>query len=101
MRLPSSKTPLAPPLLSRKGSPSSVLRASSLTGRLAHRRILTVANGWEYFASAVIALFVVDRLGRRKLMIIGAAVMAISTVFLAAFLSQDDNQGLAVCFWST
>ncbi|QIW94534.1 hypothetical protein AMS68_000052 [Peltaster fructicola] len=50
-------------------------------------RFLTAWLGTEYFLAAVAALFVVDRLGRRRLMIIGAAGMAGSLVIIGACLS--------------
>jgi nitrate/nitrite transporter NarK len=41
--------------------------------------------------SAVVALFVVDRFGRRNLMMFGAAGMACSLVILAGLLSANKS----------
>ncbi|KAI9753060.1 MAG: hypothetical protein M4579_005359 [Chaenotheca gracillima] len=50
-------------------------------------RFLTAWNGTEYFIAAVVALFVVDRLGRRRLMIWGAAGMAGCLLIIGVCLS--------------
>ncbi len=51
-------------------------------------------TGWlgtEYFAAALIALFIVDKLGRRRLMIWGAAGMAGCLAIIGACLSYAEN----------
>lgn len=54
-------------------------------------------TGWlgtEYFISACLALFIVDRVGRRNLMMWGAAGMAISLAIIGGCLSHTtpDNK---------
>ncbi|KAK3651592.1 hypothetical protein LTR56_004321 [Elasticomyces elasticus] len=51
-------------------------------------RFMTAWLGTEYFLAACAALFVVDKLGRRKLMMGGAAGMAISLLVIGVSLSQ-------------
>ncbi|KAL2441530.1 Sugar transporter STL1 [Exophiala dermatitidis] len=46
-------------------------------------RILAACNGTEYFLAALIPIFIIERVGRRKLMLIGAAGMSASMVILA------------------
>jgi len=64
-------------------------------------RLLTACNGTEYFASAVVALFIVDRYGRRKMMMIGAAGTAISALIIGACLSQVTPQYKAPAYAAT
>ncbi|KAL9112284.1 MAG: hypothetical protein Q9227_003402 [Pyrenula ochraceoflavens] len=52
-----------------------------LTGFIS--RILAACNGTEYFLASWIAVFVIERIGRRPLMLFGAAGMSISMVILA------------------
>lgn len=50
-------------------------------------------TGWlgtEYFISACLALFIVDRVGRRNLMMFGAAGMAISLAIIGGSLSSTN-----------
>ncbi|KAL8991956.1 MAG: hypothetical protein Q9169_007500 [Polycauliona sp. 2 TL-2023] len=46
-------------------------------------RILAAANGTEYFAASWIAVFTIEKFGRRQLMLFGAAGMSFSMVMLA------------------
>ncbi|KAI9753346.1 MAG: hypothetical protein M4579_005204 [Chaenotheca gracillima] len=46
-------------------------------------RILAAANGTEYFAASWIAVFTIEKFGRRQLMLFGAAGMSFSMVILA------------------
>ncbi|KAI4130494.1 MAG: hypothetical protein LQ338_001725 [Usnochroma carphineum] len=46
-------------------------------------RILAAANGTEYFLASWIAVFLIEKSGRRKLMLFGAAGMSFSMVMLA------------------
>jgi sugar porter (SP) family MFS transporter len=50
-------------------------------------RLLTCGNGTEYFAASLVALFLIDTLGRRKLMLGTAALMSISMAILAGTVS--------------
>ena len=46
-------------------------------------RILAACNGTEYFLASLIPIFIVEKVGRRPLMLIGAAGMSLSMVVLA------------------
>lgn len=46
-------------------------------------RILAACNGTEYFLASWIAVFIIEKTGRRKLMLFGAAGMSISMALLA------------------
>jgi hypothetical protein len=46
-------------------------------------RILAACNGTEYFLASWIAVFIVEKVGRRKLMIFGAAGQSASMIILA------------------
>ena len=61
-------------------------------------RFMTAWLGTEYFIAACLALFVVDRFGRRNLMIFGAAGLALSLLIIGASLSQatDTNRKPAI-----
>lgn len=50
-------------------------------------RLLAAANGTEYFLAALVALPLVERTGRRKLMMIGAGGMMVSMAILAGTVS--------------
>ncbi|KAI1470034.1 general substrate transporter [Daldinia caldariorum] len=64
-------------------------------------RLLAAINGTEYFLASWPAVFLVERVGRRKLMLFGAAGQAISMAILAGVNSAPDNkaaQGVAIAF---
>lgn len=46
-------------------------------------RLLAAANGTEYFIAALIAIPLIERVGRRKLMLFGAFGMMSSMIILA------------------
>ncbi|MCJ1259265.1 hypothetical protein MMC24_007101 [Lignoscripta atroalba] len=46
-------------------------------------RVLAAANGTEYFMASWIAVFTIERFGRRSLMLFGAAGMSFSMIILA------------------
>ncbi|KIW02625.1 hypothetical protein, variant 2 [Verruconis gallopava] len=46
-------------------------------------RILAACNGTEYFLASWIAVFTIEKIGRRKLMVFGAVGMSLSMVVLA------------------
>ncbi|KAJ5679586.1 hypothetical protein N7462_007830 [Penicillium macrosclerotiorum] len=50
-------------------------------------RILAACNGTEYFLASLIPIFIIEKVGRRPLMLIGAAGMSISMVVLAVTTS--------------
>jgi hypothetical protein len=55
-------------------------------------RILAACNGTEYFLASLIPIFVIDKIGRRTLMLVGAAGMSISMAVLAittSFVGQS------------
>ncbi|KAH7924024.1 general substrate transporter [Leucogyrophana mollusca] len=58
-------------------------------------RIIAAANGTEYFLASIIAIFVIDRVGRRKLMLFGAIGQCL-TMILLAILGSIDNSGAQV-----
>ncbi|CAK3778436.1 general substrate transporter [Lecanosticta acicola] len=64
-------------------------------------RFMTGWLGTEYFLAAVAALFVVDKLGRRFLMIFGAFGMAASLCIIGACLSYATKQNKAPAYAAT
>ncbi|KAI9849863.1 MAG: hypothetical protein M1837_000077 [Sclerophora amabilis] len=46
-------------------------------------RLLAAGNGTEYFAASWIAVFTIEKFGRRSLMLFGAAGMSVSMIMLA------------------
>ncbi|KAF2748354.1 sugar transporter family protein [Sporormia fimetaria CBS 119925] len=54
-------------------------------------RILAAANGTEYFAASWIAVFTIERYGRRSLMIFGAIGQAASMAILAGATSKEST----------
>ena len=53
-------------------------------------RIIAACNGTEYFLASLIAIFIIDKIGRRKLMLFGAAGQCL-TMLLLAILGSIDN----------
>ena len=52
-------------------------------------RLLTACYGTLYLAAAIVALFIVDRFGRRKMMIVGSMGMGTSAlIIVSAFINQ-------------
>ncbi|KAK0102418.1 hypothetical protein ONS95_006038 [Cadophora gregata] len=60
-------------------------------------RILAAANGTEYFLASWIAVYTIERFGRRQLMLFGAAGMSGSMALLAGmnYMSQVNRGGSA------
>jgi len=58
-------------------------------------RILAAANGTEYFAASWIAVFTIEKFGRRQLMLFGAAGQALSMAVLAGSTSRVSS-GLCI-----
>jgi len=54
-------------------------------------RIIAACNGTEYFLTSLIAIFIIDRVGRRKLMLYGAAGMCASMIILAILGSINNS----------
>ncbi|KAI0145022.1 sugar transporter family protein [Pestalotiopsis sp. NC0098] len=59
-------------------------------------RLLAALNGTEYFLASWPAVFLVERVGRRKLMLFGAAGQAATMAILAGVNSQPDNSGCQI-----
>lgn len=54
-------------------------------------RIVAACNGTEFFLASLIAIFIIERVGRRKLMIFGAAGMCGSMILLAILGAVDNT----------
>lgn len=52
-------------------------------------RILAACNGTEYFLASWIAVFMIEKVGRRKLMLFGTAGQSASMVILAVMTKID------------
>ncbi len=52
-------------------------------------RIIAACNGTEYFLASLIAIALIDRVGRRKLMIFGSVGQTLTMVLLAILGSVD------------
>ena len=62
-----------------------------LTGYLPS--LLAACNGIEYFLASLLPIFIVEKVGRRTLMLVGAAGMSISMAVLAIANSFAQNGG--------
>jgi len=56
-------------------------------------RILAACNGTEYFIASWVAVFTIERVGRRPLMLFGAVGMSVSMVVLAISTSFKNTAG--------
>lgn len=54
-------------------------------------RIIAACNGTEYFLASLVAIFLIDRVGRRKLMLFGAIGQCLTMVLLAILGSIDTS----------
>lgn len=54
-------------------------------------RILAACNGTEYFLASLLPIFIVEKVGRRPLMLVGAAGMSGSMIILAITTSMPGN----------
>lgn len=59
-------------------------------------RLLAALNGTEYFIASWPAVFLVERVGRRKLMLFGAAGQAGTMAILAGVGSQENNKACQI-----
>ncbi|KAH7924025.1 general substrate transporter [Leucogyrophana mollusca] len=59
-------------------------------------RIIAAANGTEYFMASFIAVALIDRVGRRKLMLIGTVGQCLTMVLLAILGSIDNSASQVV-----
>lgn len=57
---------------------------------------MAALNGTEYFFASFIAIFTIERFGRRSLMLFGATGQAISMCILAGATSVKHNSGLGI-----
>lgn len=60
-------------------------------------RLIAACNGTEYFIASWVAVFTIERFGRRTLMLFGAAGMSLSMVILAITSSIGNNQANIAC----
>ena len=54
-------------------------------------RIIAACNGTEYFLASLVAIFLIDRVGRRPLMLFGAVGQTVTMVLLAVLGSVDTS----------
>ncbi|RDB22798.1 Sugar transporter STL1 [Hypsizygus marmoreus] len=54
-------------------------------------RIIAACNATEYFLASLVAIFIIDRIGRRKLMLFGASGQCITMVLLAVLGSINNS----------
>ncbi|THH12256.1 hypothetical protein EW145_g156 [Phellinidium pouzarii] len=54
-------------------------------------RIIAACNGTEYFAASLIAIFIIEKVGRRKLMLFGATGQCICMILLAVLGSISNS----------
>ncbi|KAK0309748.1 hypothetical protein LTR01_003945 [Friedmanniomyces endolithicus] len=59
-------------------------------------RLLAALNGTEYFIASWVAIFTIEKFGRRKLMLFGAAGQALSMAVLAGTTSVPGNAPLGI-----
>ncbi|KAF1834641.1 sugar transporter STL1 [Decorospora gaudefroyi] len=59
-------------------------------------RLLSACNGTEYWMASWIAIFTIERFGRRSLMMFGAAGMSVSMAILAGAVSHIGNASLGL-----
>lgn len=59
-------------------------------------RLLSACNGTEYWIASWIAIFTIERFGRRSLMLFGAAGMSMSMAILAGATSNVSNKSCAL-----
>jgi hypothetical protein len=60
-------------------------------------RLLSACNGTEYWIASWIAIFTIERFGRRPLMIFGAAGMSMSMAVLAGTTSDLTSSSSGLC----
>ncbi|PYH91003.1 MFS monosaccharide transporter [Aspergillus ellipticus CBS 707.79] len=60
-------------------------------------RLIAACNGTEYFLASWVAVFTIEKFGRRSLMLFGAAGMSISMVILAVTASINTDGARVAC----
>ncbi|KAL4749996.1 hypothetical protein BDW72DRAFT_122587 [Aspergillus terricola var. indicus] len=74
-----------------------VVLENQLGMNLQNSRLISACNGTEYFLASWIAVFTVEKFGRRTLMLFGAAGMSISMAILAGTASAGTNAANIAC----
>ncbi|KAL4972732.1 general substrate transporter [Aspergillus desertorum] len=74
-----------------------VVLENQLGMNLQNSRLIAACNGTEYFLASWIAVFTVEKFGRRTLMLFGAAGMSISMAILAGTASAGSNSANIAC----
>ncbi|KAF8076264.1 general substrate transporter [Lyophyllum atratum] len=59
-------------------------------------RIIAAGNATEYFIASLVAIFIIDRIGRRKLMLFGATGQCITMVLLAVLGSINNSSARVI-----
>jgi len=90
-----------PPPLPHTLTPHRTVFEDSLGFSPALARLLTACYGTLYLAAGILALFVVDRFGRRKMMIFGAGGMGISALIIGACISHVTPTYTALAYAAT
>ncbi|KAF2755048.1 general substrate transporter [Pseudovirgaria hyperparasitica] len=80
---------------------STVVFESSLGFGPELSRLMTACLGTEFFAAAIVALYTVDRLGRRQLMMWCALGMALSLMVIGICLAAAETHGHAPAYVAT
>ncbi|KAI8137994.1 general substrate transporter [Fennellomyces sp. T-0311] len=77
---------------------ATILFEQSLGFSAMMSRLLAAVNGTEYWMSAVVAMYMIERFGRRKLMFVGLVGMMCSMAVLAGCISSGvrDSEGRIV-----
>ncbi|KAI9369059.1 general substrate transporter [Aspergillus egyptiacus] len=74
-----------------------VVLENQLGMSLEKSRLIAACNGTEYFLASWVAVFTIERFGRRTLMLFGAAGMSISMAVLAGTASAATDASNIVC----
>ncbi|KAL2826130.1 general substrate transporter [Aspergillus cavernicola] len=74
-----------------------VVLEDQLNMSLQNSRLIAACNGTEYFLASWIAVFTIEKFGRRTLMLFGAAGMSISMAILAGTASAGSDSANIVC----
>ncbi|KAL4865888.1 hypothetical protein BDV12DRAFT_199752 [Aspergillus spectabilis] len=74
-----------------------VVLEQQLNMSLERSRLIAACNGTEYFLASWVAVFTIERFGRRTLMLFGAAGMSISMAILAGTASAGSDGANIAC----
>ncbi|KAE8144728.1 general substrate transporter [Aspergillus avenaceus] len=75
----------------------SILLEQQMGMSLINSRLIAACNGTEYFIASWVAVFTIEKFGRRTLMLFGAAGMSISMIILAITASIGSTQSNIAC----